>query len=250
MKPDQKNPSSGESLDTIYNGKVKLYQKKKGYRFSIDAVLLAEFAHKFSGKKMLDIGTGCGVVPLMVAYKNKSVNITGVEIQDSLYDLAQRNVKLNRLSKRIKIIQHDARHVDKIFEPGSFDIVTANPPYVKTNSGRINPDEEKAIARHEITMSLDELIKSAKYLLTPTGRFIMIYPAKRTVDILGHLRAANIEPKMIQMIHSKRDGEAKLIIVKASKRAKKGGLTVLPPLVIYKSNNIYTDEVGTILNGG
>lgn len=250
MTQSHKKPEPVETLDTIYNGKVQLYQNKNGYRFSIDAVLLAEFVHKIKGRTLLDIGTGCAVVPLMVAYKNKHVNITGVEIQESLYELAVRNVELNELTERVKVIQHDVRHIDKVFEPGSFDIVTANPPYIKCDSGRLNPVEEKAIARHELTISLDSLIKAADYLLTQTGRLVMIYPAKRAVDLITLLRDANIEPKTMQMIHSKRDTEAKLVIVKASKSAKPGGLKVLPPLIIYKNGNTYTKEVERMLDGG
>jgi len=250
-KKQPKKRSIEESLDTIYNGKIKIFQNKKGYRFSIDAVLLAEFVRKIKGDRLLDIGTGCGVVPLMIAYNNPLIKITGVEIQDSLYNLAQRNVAENELTDRIKILQHDIRDVENIFHPGSFDIITANPPYIRHDSGRVNPEEEKAIARHEITISLDSLIKTAKYLLTDTGKLVIIYPAQRAVDLFDSLRRENIEPKNILMIHSKISAEAKLIIVKASKSAKRGGLSVLPPFVIYNDNddNTYTTEVERILQG-
>jgi tRNA1Val (adenine37-N6)-methyltransferase len=249
MTRTQKKPHSDETLDTIYHGKLKLFQKKKGYRFSIDAVLLAEFVRKLKGERLIDIGTGCGVVPLMIALNNPAIKITGIEIQESLYDLATRNVIENGFTKRVKIINYDIRDAKSIFKGGSFDIVTANPPYIKSDSGRLNPHEEKAIARHELTISLEGLIKTAKYLLTSTGKLVIIYPAKRAVDLLDLLRRENIEPKMIQMVHSKVDTEAKLIIVKASKSAKKGGLKILKPCIIYNEDKTYTKDVERILNG-
>ncbi|MFC1856074.1 tRNA1(Val) (adenine(37)-N6)-methyltransferase [Thermodesulfobacteriota bacterium] len=249
MELAQKNLGDNETLDSIYNGKIKLFQKKKGYRFSIDAVLLAEFVHKLGGARLLDLGTGCGIVPLMIAHKNTHVNITGVELQDSLYDLAKRNVEENGLTDRIKIIQHDIRHVDRILSPESFDLITANPPYIERDSGRLNPDKEKAIARHELMVSLEEIVRAVKYLLTPTGKAVIIYPAKRAVDLLTLLRKEGIEPKFVQMIHSKLTTEAKLVIVKASKSGKKGGLKVLPPWIIYNEDGNYTDESEKMLNG-
>lgn len=242
-------PKTDETLDSIYNGKVKVFQSKKGYRFSIDAVLLAEFVRGLKGDNIIDIGTGCAIVPLMLAKNNPNIKVTGVEIQDSLYELAKKNVIENDFSDRIKIIRHDMREVKGVFKPASFDIVTANPPYVECDAGRINPESEKAIARHEIKLSLDELIKTAKYLLSSTGRIVIIYPAKRAVDLVDLLRKHNVEPKMMQMIHSKLDGEAKLVIVKASKSAKRGGLKVLPPCIIYNDDNTYTDKVERILQG-
>jgi tRNA1Val (adenine37-N6)-methyltransferase len=247
----QKKPcaNEAETLDTIYNGKIKLFQKKNGYRFSIDAVLLADFLLNVKGGNIIDIGTGCGVVPLMIVSRKEHCKITGIEIQDSLFDLAKRNVKENGFIDRIDIIKHDIRDIKSIFKPGSFDIVTANPPYIKHDAGRINPQEEKAIARHEITISLEDLIKTSKYLLTSTGKVVIIYPANRTIDLIELLRKESVEPKRIQMIHSKYKGEAKLVIVEASKSAKKGGLKILSPRIIYNDDSTYTDEVERILQG-
>ncbi len=238
-----------ETLDTIYKGKVLIYQKKKGYRFSIDAVLLADYVGRLKGRRVIDLGTGCGVVPLMIAKNDPERKIVGVEIQDTLYDLARRNVTVNGFEERIEIIKQDFRSIKGIYPHESFDIVSANPPYIKADSGRINPHEEKAIARHELTMSLTDLVSAAKYLLAPTGKAVIIYPAFRVIDLINELRAQKLEPKATQIIYSHIESEGKLVIIEASKSSKKGGLKILPPRILYKELNVYTDEVENILGG-
>ena len=245
----QTKPHDDETLDTIYRGKIKIFQKKNGYRFSIDAVLLAAFVQQLKGERIIDIGTGSGVVPLMMAKRNPHCKIVGIEIQDSLFDLAVRNVNENDLQNRINIVKHDIKDIKSVFPHESFDIVTANPPYIKADSGRINPQEEKAISRHEIMISLEELIKTVKYLLTPTGKAVVIYPANRAIDLIEGLRRQNIEPKAMQVIYSKVQSEGKLVIVEASNSSKKGGLKILPPCILYNEDNTYTDEVERMLEG-
>lgn len=246
----KEKPRADETLDTIYKGKIKVFQKKKGYRFSIDAVLLAAYVQKLKGDRIIDIGTGCGVVPLMIALKDHRKNkIIGVELQDTLFDLASRNVIENGFEERVEIIQHDIKEIKSRFHAESFDIVTANPPYIKVDSGRVNPQTEKAIARHEITLSLPELIKTAKYLLSATGKFVIIYPENRVIDLLEALRIENVEPKVMQVIYSDIKSEGKLVIVEASKSSKKGGLKILAPCILYNEDKTYTDEIADILEG-
>jgi len=139
-----------ETLDTLFGGKLKILQKRQGYRFSIDALLLAHFAQPAPDDRILELGTGCGVIPLILFYRRKAQKIIAVEIQPSLADLARRNAALNRCSSKFQILEDDLRHLEKRFGRGSFDRVLANPPYRKVGSGRINPHEEKAIARHEV----------------------------------------------------------------------------------------------------
>ena len=249
ISPDQSKPDIDETLDTIYKGKVKIFQKKNGYRFSIDAVLLADYVLQLKGDRIIDIGTGSAVVPLMIAKKNPHCMIVGIEIQDSLFDLAIKNVRENGFQDRINIVKRDIKDIKSVFPHESFDIVTANPPYIRIDSGRINPLKEKAIARHEILLSLKELVKKIKYLLTPTGKAVIIYPANRAIDLVEELRRQNIEPKAMQVIYSKMDSEGKLVIVEASKSSKKGGLKILPPCVIYNEDGTYTDEVEKMLEG-
>ncbi len=249
MTNDRPQPNHDETLDSFFKGKVKIFQKKKGYRFSIDAVLLADYVLRKKCDNILDIGTGCGVVPLMIAKKNQHCRIVGVEIQDSLYDLAIRNITENGFQDRVTIIKHDIRDIKSVFLQESFDLIMANPPYVKVDSGRLNPEAEKAIARHELTMSLSDLVRTIKYLLTPTGKAVVIYPSKRAIDLIEELRRCNIEPKYMQVIYSSVNSEGKLVIVEATKSSKKGGLKILPPCILYNLDNTYTKEIEKILAG-
>jgi len=220
-----------ETLDAFLDGNLKIIQQRKGYRFSIDAVLLSRFVKLQKNEKVVDLGTGCGILPLLLSRTMKTLTFVGVEIQKNLADLADRNVHLNHLESRITILHEDFRSLKRGFSPGAFDVVLSNPPYRKHLTGRINPSAEKAIARHEIKGTLDDLLSVASYLLPPKGRCCLIYPAARTVDLLVTLRGNKLEPKRAQWVYSREGEEAKWVLVEAVKTSGVE-LKTLPPLIL------------------
>ena len=228
-------PSSDETLDTFFNGSLHILQKRRGYRFSIDAVLLSQFIKIKKNETAIDLGTGCGILPLLLSQTTKARSFVGIEIQKGLAELAQKNIVLNHLQHRISILHQDFRKLKQSFPPGSFDVVFSNPPYRKFQTGRINPVLEKALARHEIKGKLEDLISMATYLLPAKGRCYLIYPASRGIDLLVVLRNKKMEPKRLQFVHPRFDEGAKFILMEA---VKSSGieLTVLPPLILSPSN--------------
>jgi len=229
--PFRTPPSPDETLDTFFDGRLQILQKKKGYRFSIDAVLLGQFSRIRKNEKVIDLGTGCGILPLLLSQNTKAHSFVGVEIQKELAELANKNVRLNHLEDRVWILQKDFRELKEAFPPGSFDVVLSNPPYRKYRTGRVNPAMDKAIARHEITGTLEDLISIASYLLPPKGRCYLIFPALRTVDLLVVLRSQKLEPKRLQFVHPHVGEEAKFIL---SESIKDSGveLKVIDPLIL------------------
>ena len=229
--PFRTPPSPDETLDTFFDGRLQILQKKKGYRFSIDAVLLGQFSRIRKNEKVIDLGTGCGILPLLLSQNTKAHSFVGVEIQKELAELANKNVRLNHLEDRVWILQKDFRELKEAFPPGSFDVVLSNPPYRKYRTGRVNPAMDKAIARHEIKGTLEDLISIASYLLPPKGRCYLIFPALRTVDLLVVLRSQKLEPKRLQFVHPHVGEEAKFIL---SESIKDSGveLKVIDPLIL------------------
>ena len=228
-----------ETLDTLFGGRLKILQKKQGYRFSIDALLLAHFAEPRPGDRVIELGTGCGIIPLILFFGKKSKKVTGVEVQPSLADLARRNAALNRCSSRFQVWEDDLRKLDQRVKRASFDLVLSNPPYRRVGSGRVNPHEEKAVARHEIKANLDDVLRSAHYLLKDKGRLAMIYPASRAADLMRGLSKVNLEPKGLQFVHSHEKDEARLVLVEAIKEGH-AQVKILPPFFLYDSARNYT----------
>ena len=150
-----------ETLDAMFQGKLQVIQKKRGYRFSLDAVILARWARIFSGSRVLDLGTGCGIIPLIVALSTEVKEVVGVEIQEGMADIALRNVRLNGLSDVITIKKEDLKKLPSLYSPGSFDCILTNPPFRKLDTGRLNPSEQNTIARHETAISLTEILEAA-----------------------------------------------------------------------------------------
>jgi tRNA1Val (adenine37-N6)-methyltransferase len=225
-------PSPDETLDTFFNGKLQIIQKKKGYRFSMDAVLLSQFIKIRKNERVMDLGTGCGILPLLLSHTTKAHSFVGVEIQKGLAECAEKNVVLNHLEDRISILMQDFRELKETFPPGSFDVVLSNPPYRKYRTGRINPSIEKAIARHEIKGTLEDLISIASYLLPHKGRCYMIFPALRTVDLLMALRDGQLEPKRLQFVHPRIGEEAKFILTESIKTSGVE-LKLMEPLILH-----------------
>ena len=230
------------TTDTFFNGRLQVKQNRSGYRFSIDAVLLAGHIRLRPGDKVLDLGTGCGIIPLILAYHHKKIKVYGVEIQKELADIASGNVKENRMEDRITILCRDMKELKHDMVSGPVDLIVCNPPYRKTKSGRMNPDEQRAVARHEIKVKLNDVIETARRMLRTSGRFVMIYPAQRMIDMLTQMRSNCIEPKFFRMIYSDLNSEAKLILVEGIKGGRPGA-KIGPPLIIYCKDGSYTDEL-------
>jgi tRNA1Val (adenine37-N6)-methyltransferase len=226
-----------ETFDTLFDGRLKIRQKKEGYRFSIDALLLSHFAELRPKDRVIDLGTGCGVIPLILIFRRKAEAVIGVEVQPSLAELARQNVSLNRFSSKIEIWERDFK--DLAGERGIFDCVLCNPPYRRRGSGRVNPQEEKALARHEINATLEDVLQAAHHLLKNKGRFCSIYPASRTADLFQGLRRFHLEPKRVQFVHSRSQEDARLVLVEALKEGKTQ-IKVLSPFILYDSQNQYT----------
>ncbi|MFC1868797.1 tRNA1(Val) (adenine(37)-N6)-methyltransferase [Thermodesulfobacteriota bacterium] len=217
-----------ESIDHFMDGRLKLIQSRTGYRFSIDAILLSEFVTIKKGDTVVDLGIGCGIIPLLLLLTRPVRFAFGLEIQAGLAHQACRNALLNGFSHKMSVIQGDIRHPP--LSPSSADVVMCNPPYRKKDSGRINPDQQRAIARHEILASLDDILSSARYILRAKGRLAMIYPAERLADVMIRMRRFGIEPKRVRIIYPNLESEAKLAMVEASLGGR-GGLKILPPLM-------------------
>jgi tRNA1Val (adenine37-N6)-methyltransferase len=233
------------TTDTFFNGRIRVKQSRSGYRYSIDAVLLAAQTRPRPDDTVLDLGTGCGIIPLILAYRHPKIKVYGIEVQQDLAAVAALNVEENRMGDRINIYCRDMKTLKHDMTSGPVDLVVSNPPFRKAESGRINPDRQRAVARHEIKATLYDVVATARRMLRTSGRFVMVYLAERMTDILTQMRSAGIEPKTLRMIHSGRDTEAKLILVEG-KKGGRPGLKVGPPLIIFRKDGSYTDEVEEI----
>jgi tRNA1Val (adenine37-N6)-methyltransferase len=235
-----------DELHELFNGRLKIYQKKKGYRFSIDTILLSHFITKRASGKIADLGTGSGIIPVIIAKGEGVKKIIGIEIQKDLAKLARKNISFNKCEDKVVIIQADIRDLKKEFSPGVFDTVVSNPPFYAPHSGRINPQSQKAIARHELYGSLRDFITIASYLLKPLGKFFAIYSCRRIVDLMEEMRKQAIEAKTLQLIHAKIDESATMVLVEGVKEGGKES-KILPPLVLYDPAGNYTNQITAIL---
>ena len=235
------------TTDRFLNDRIEVLQYRNGYRFSIDAALLAAFAAPGDDSRIVDLGTGCGIIPLILGYRYPGVYIVGVEIQAALAALAMRNAKINGFGDRIAIRCLDINALTIQDVAGPVELVVSNPPYRKAMSGRVNPKHQQAVARHEILTTLPDVVNAATRLLGIGGRFAVIYPAERISDLLTAMRAADIEPKQIQMVHSRMQSPARRILVSGVKGGRSGGAAVLPPLIIYAADGAYTGAVAAML---
>ena len=221
-------PRTDECVDTFLDGRLKLIQFRRGYRFSIDAVLLAQFVSIKHDDVVIDLGTGCGIIPMVLLLNEPVGHIFALEIQPELAEQAARNARLNGFEHEVEVILGDLKHLP--LESSSADVVICNPPYRQKNSGRINPDPQKAIARHELLSSLNDILDAAAKALRPKGRFAMIYPAARLADLLIKMRGFNLEPKRLRIVYPSMQSDANLALVEASLGGR-AGLKILPPLL-------------------
>ncbi len=235
----------GERIDDLERNGYRIIQNKNGFCFGMDAVLLSGFVQAGPKDKIIDLGTGTGILPLLLRAKTGSKDITGLEIQEQVAEMAERSVKLNDLESDIRIICGDLKEADRLVPAGSFDVVTSNPPYMKADGGLTNPDERKAISRHEIKCSFEDVVKSAKRLLKSGGKFFLVHRPERLAELITTLRQNGMEPKRLRMVHSFADEKAVMVLIEAAS----GGRTFLKvekPLIIYKDKNEYSDEIDEI----
>jgi tRNA1Val (adenine37-N6)-methyltransferase len=238
--PPRKKPSPETTLDTI--GSIRLYQHRQGYRFSLDAVLLASFVNVPRARRIADLGAGSGVVGLLLAKKYPSAGVTLVEVQRGLHELSVRNVGLNGLEDRVCALRHDIRSLNEEIL-SRVDVVVSNPPFRRPASGRLSLGEERAVARHELLLTFGELAAAAKRTLGARGRFFLVHHPERVPEILHILREQGFQPKRLRFVHGTAAAEARILLLEAVRQGR-AGMRVEPPLFVYEEDGkTYTREV-------
>ena len=231
-----------ERIDDLQRNGYKIIQNEKKFCFGMDAVLLSGFALVKEGEKLLDIGTGTGIIPILLEAKSDGDHFTGLEIQEESADMAARSVKLNGRTDKIDIICGDIKDAQSLFRPASFDVITTNPPYMIGKHGLTGKNREKAIARHEIFCTLDDIARQAGELLKDKGRFYMVHRPFRLVEIFNTLTKYRLEPKRLKLVYPYIDKEPNMVLIEALK----GGnprLTAEKPLIVYSKPGVYMDEI-------
>ena len=232
-----------ERIDDLQLNNLKIIQNKNGFCFGIDSILLSDFAKDIrNNSKVLDLGTGTGILGILLCGKTKLSKIYGIDIQENVCDMASRSIKLNNLQDRFEIINKNIKNLKEVFEESSFDAIISNPPYKKDNSGLKNESETKLISRHEITASLEDFISISSKLLKDSGNIYMVHRPERLSDLFYLLKKYNLEPKKLRLVQSYTNSKPKLILVKATKNAK-SFLNIEEPLIIYNQDSSYTDEI-------
>ncbi|MBF5044096.1 methyltransferase [Aggregicoccus sp. 17bor-14] len=214
-----------------------MLQRRTGYRFNLDSLLLAHFAVQTGGAgrgRIIDLGTGCGIVPLLLSRRLGCTDVTGLELQPGLFSLAQRNVHLNRCEHSVSLVLGDLCQVDQKFGRGSFAHVLCNPPYRAPASGRVNTERERALARHELTCALVDVVRAARYLLEARGGLSLVYPVSRFSELATTLKAERLSMRHLRLVHPRPDRPAKLLLLHAV-RSSRAPLVVLPPLVVHSA---------------
>jgi tRNA1Val (adenine37-N6)-methyltransferase len=224
----------GETLDILGMSGLKVIQSVKGFRHSMDALLLGEFASPRPTDRVLDLGCGNGAIALLLAHRYPQLRVVGLEIQPALASRARRGAQLNGLQDRVEILEGDLRRIEALLHPAGFDVVLCNPPYREIGRGRVNPNPETGQAKHELTATLPEVIAAIRYALAPKGRACLIYHASRLADLLTRFSAEGLEPKTLWPVHSFPGADAELILVEA-RREGRPGLRILPPLFVYQA---------------
>lgn len=238
----ENNLRPGERFDDLHRNGYKIIQNKKKFCFGMDAVLLSGFASVREGENVLDLGTGTGIIPILLAGKTEGRHFTGLEIQTESADMARRSVLHNHLEDRISIIEGDIREAGKIFPPAFFDVITSNPPYMTGQHGLVNPNKEKAIARHEICCTLEDVVGQTARLLRVGGRFYMVHRPFRLAEILHMLVEYRLEPKRLQLVYPFIDKEPNMVLIEAV-RGGRSRVQVEKPLIVYEKPGVYTEEI-------
>lgn len=235
----------GERLDDLHRNGYQIIQNEKLFCFGMDAVLLSGFAKVKEGERVLDLGTGTGIIPILLAAKTPGEHFTGLEISSVSADMARRSVALNGLDGRVDIVQGDIKEAGELFAPASFDTVTSNPPYMIGEHGLVNPDIEKAAARHEILCTLEDVVRAAAKLVRPGGRFYMVHRPFRLAEIIRTLSAYRLEPKRMQLVYPYVDKEPNMVLIEAV-RGGRPRMTVEKPLIVYERPGVYMPEITEI----
>lgn len=239
----------GERIDDLQYKGFKIIQNPKEFCFGIDAVLLSNFVKVKSGSNVLDLGTGTGIIPILIAAKTKAKYITGVEIQPYMAEMATRSIRLNNLQEKVKIINEDLKKLIGILTLASYDIITCNPPYKDNGTGIINLEDSKAIARHEIKCNLEDIIFAASKLLNFGGKLCMVHRPHRLVELICLMKKYNIEPKRIRFVHSNKNKPPSMVLIEGAKSGNPE-LRVSEPLFVFDENGEYTEEINKIYDRG
>ncbi len=232
----------GERLDDLQRNGYKIIQDPGRFCFGMDAVLLSGFAQVRAGEDVLDMGTGTGIIPILLQGKAEGRHFTGLEIQPESAQMAGRSVKLNGLENEIDIVEGDIKEAVRIFGTASFDVVTCNPPYMVWKSGLANPDMAKAVARHEICCTLEDVVREASKVLRDRGRFYMVHRPFRLAEIIRALSGWKLEPKRMKLVYPYADREPNMVLIEALKGGRPG-MKVEKPLIVYQEKGVYTDEI-------
>ncbi len=238
----KENLKENERLDELQRNGYRIIQNPEKFCFGMDAVLLSGFARAKAGDKVLDLGTGTGIIPILMEAKTEASHLTGLEIQEESADMARRSVSLNGLMGKIDIVTGDIKEAGKLFPPASFDVITSNPPYMIGEHGLQNPDAPKAIARHEILCTLEDVISQAAKLLKPGGHFFLVHRPFRLAEIMTTLSRYKLEPKRMQLVYPFVDKEPNMVLLEAV-RGGRPRMTVEKPLIVYKEPGVYMPEI-------
>ena len=231
-----------ERVDDLQRNNYKIIQDPERFCFGMDAVLLSGFAKAKEGDRVIDLGTGTGIIPILMEAKTKASDLIGLEIQPESADMAQRSVELNHLESKIRIVTGDIKEASSLFGAATFDVVTSNPPYMTEHHGITNEKSPKAIARHELLCTLEDVISQAAKLLRPGGSFYMVHRPFRLVDIMVLMREYHLEPKRMKLVYPYIDKDPNMVLIEGL-RGGRPRMTVEKPLVVYKEPGVYTDEI-------
>jgi tRNA1Val (adenine37-N6)-methyltransferase len=240
--------SRPEGLNTCVSSLPVINQPEKGYRYSLDPFLLASFVMLKRKETVIDLGAGVGVIGLLLTLRYPDATVTGIEIQERLFRYAEQNRELNRPRHRVSNIHGDYRHVTDYFNRSAFTAAVSNPPYRPVGTGRKNTDEERTVARHEVTGGISDVINAARQVLIPTGRIFLVYDARRTTDLLCSLRSGGFEPKRVRFVHARKGTLAQMVLVEAG-QGFGVEVKIMPPLFIWEETGVYTEEAAGMFMG-
>ncbi|MGN0506397.1 MAG: tRNA1(Val) (adenine(37)-N6)-methyltransferase [Lachnospiraceae bacterium] len=232
----------GERIDELQRNNYRIIQNEKKFCFGMDAVLLSGFAKARTGEQVLDLGTGTGIIPILMEAKTEADHFTALEIQEESADMARRSVALNHLEDKISVVTGDIKEATTLFGKAVFDVVTSNPPYMTDRHGLTNPELPKAIARHEVLCTLEDVVREAAGVLKPNGRFYMVHRPFRLAEIFEVLKKYHLEPKAMRLVYPFVDKEPNMVLLECIRGAKPM-LKIAPPLIVYKEPGVYTDEI-------